>query len=240
MDVSSDLQMAITAKIRESLPEANAIIFFGSRVRGLPEPTSDYDVMVMTPTGVDPEDRDRVKGILQATFPDITLDLVFGSERYLLANLAIEPFYRFWLENGIALYGQIPHVENYPRLYRGALDSRLDIVRAEVGVVDVASRTLYQKGRGYLRILKQLMLIENALHGDYRNDSLWAGVEQTTGNPTFQILRDSSQRHRIRQPMVTRLRGVVLRKLSSLRKENMRSRWTTSKYPKRTVQGVES
>lgn len=82
-----------------------------------------------------------------------------------------------------------------------------------------------------MRILKDLALIENALQGDYRNESLWTKVEQLVGSPTFQILPDPVQRHRIRQPMVNRLHRLVLRKISSLRKENMRSAQATSRYP---------
>lgn len=228
-------QKAITKKIRALVPDATAIIFHGSRVRGLPSATSDYDILILNPTGVELKDRKRIKERLAQYFPDLKLDLIFGSERYLLASLAFEPYPRFWLENGVALYGKIPEAKPYPRIYRGSLDSRLHVIRAEVGVVDVCYRTLYAKGRGYLRILKNLVLIENALQGDYRNESLWMKVAQLVGNPTLQILRDPSQRHRIRKPMVNRLRRIVMRKLSSLRKENLRSRWTTSRYPKSAI-----
>lgn len=233
-------QKAITKKIRELVPDATAIIFHGSRVRGLPSPTSDYDVMVFTPMGMELDDRDRIKETLKKEFPRFTVDPVFGSVRYLRATMAFEPYYRFWFENSVAAHGALPDVKPYPRLYRDALDSRLDIIRAEVGVTDVFSRTWYQKGRGYLRILKQLILIENALHGDYRNESLWASVAQTIGDPAFGILRDPTQRHRIRQSMVKRLRRIVIQKIGSLRKENMRSKWTTSKYPERTVDNGKS
>lgn len=224
-------QKAIARKIRMLVPDATAIIFHGSRVHRLPSPTSDYDILVLTPTGVASDDRRLVKKQLEETFPDVKLDVVFGSERYLLASMTFEPYPRFWLENGIAVFGQIPDAKPYPRIYRSSLDSRLDVIRAEVEVVQVASRTLYQKGRGFMRILKDLALIENALQGDYRNESLWTKVEQLVGSPTFQILRDPVQRHRIRQPMVNRLHRLVLRKISSLRKENMRSAQTTSRYP---------
>jgi predicted nucleotidyltransferase len=227
-------QKAITKKIRALVPDATAIIFHGSRVRGLPSPESDYDVMVFTPTGMEEEERDRIKQSLRREFPDFKVDPMFGTERYLLASLPFEPYPRFWLENGVAVLGRLPEAKPYPRLYRGALDSRLDIIRAEVGVVDVFNRTLYNKARGYLRILKNLVLIENVLSGDYSNDSLWSKVESLVGHPTFEIVRDPSLRFRIRHHMVKRLRRIVLQKISELRKENLRSKWTTSQYPKRT------
>lgn len=233
-------QKAITQKIRALVPDATAIIFHGSRVRGLPSPTSDYDLLVLTPGGVEFQDRTRIKAILAECFPNLKIDPIFGSERYLLASMPFEPYPRFWLENGVAWFGHIPEAKPYPRLYRNALDSRLSIIRAEVGVVDASSRNLYEKGRGYLRIFKGLVLIENALRGDYRNESLWAKVEYLVGNPTFQILRNPLQRHRIRKPMVARLRRIVQEKLSSIRKENLRSKWTTGKYPKRAGVNVES
>ncbi len=225
-------QKAITKKIRALVPDATAIIFHGSRVRGLPSPTSDYDVMVFTPMRVELEECERIKEQLVQAFPDFKVDAVFGAERFLHATLAFEPYYRFWLENGVSAFGSLPRVKPYPRLYRDALDSRLDIIRAEIDVVDVFNRSWYQKGRGYLRILKQLILIENALRGDYRNESLWASVAETVGHPAFEILRNPPERHRIRQSMVKRLRRIAIQKISSLRKENLHSKWTTSRYPR--------
>lgn len=232
-------QKAITKKIRALVPDATAIIFHGSRVRGLPSPTSDYDVMVFTPTGMEPEDRERIKETLQRTFPTLKIDPIFGTERWLLAHLYMEPYYRFWLENGIAAYGQIPQIERYPLLHRGALDSRLDILRAEARVVHTFSKTLYQEGLGYLDVLKQLILIENALHGDYRNESLWAKVEQAIGDPAFEILRNPSYSRRIRKSIVNRLRWIIARKISALRKENLQSHLTTPKFPEQGEKHVE-
>lgn len=100
------------------MPDATAIIFHGSRVRGLPTPTSDYDVLVLTPKGIDPKERKRIKKTLDKTFPSLTLDPAFGSERWMRANLNREAHLRFWLENGIAVYGRIPRIGNYPPLYK--------------------------------------------------------------------------------------------------------------------------
>lgn len=232
-------QKAITEKIRALVPEATAIVFHGSRVGGLPSPSSDYDVMIYTPTGMETQDRERIKEMLHYAFPKLKIDPIFGTERWLIAHLPFEPYYRFWLENGIAAYGQAPKIQKYPLLHRGALDSRLDIIRAEARVVDAFNRTLYGKGRGYLGILKQLSLIENALHGDYQNASLWAHVEKIVGNPTFEILRNPAYRHRIRKPMIARLERIIVRKIGELRKENLLSVWTTSRYPKRIVKHGE-
>lgn len=63
-------QKAITRKIRTLVPDATAIIFHGSRVHGLPAPTSDYDILVLTPTRVEFDDRNLVKKRLEETFPD--------------------------------------------------------------------------------------------------------------------------------------------------------------------------
>jgi hypothetical protein len=64
---------------------------------------------------------------------------------------------------------------------------------------------------------------------------MWEKVGQEIGNPTFEILRNPLHRRRIRKPMVRRLRRILIHKLSTLRKENMRSKWTTSRYPKQTT-----
>jgi len=61
MKPRQDLHQAITKELRALVPDATAIIFFGSRVQGLASPTSDYDIMVLTPTGVDLEERERIK-----------------------------------------------------------------------------------------------------------------------------------------------------------------------------------
>lgn len=232
-------QKAITEKIRALVPDATAIIFHGSRVSGLPSPISDYDLMVFTPTGTETQDRERIKETLQDAFPNLTIDPIFGTERWLIAHLPFEPYYRFWLENGIVAYGRAPKLKKYPLLHRGALDSRLNIIRAEARVVNAFSRTLYGKGRGYLGILKQLSLIENALHGDYKNATIWANIEETVGNPTFEILRNPAYRHRIRKPMISRLERIIVRKISELRKENLHSVWTTPIFPGRSVKRVE-
>lgn len=212
-------QKAITKKIRELVPDATAIIFFGSRVRGIPSPTSDYDVMVWTATGMDEKDRAHVKEQLECAFPKLDIDPVFGTERWLLAHLYMEPYYRFWLENAIAARGKIPNIQQYPLLHRGALASRLSIIRSEIRVVQALSRTLYSEGRGYLRILKNLILIEHALVEDYRNEALWADVRETAGNDVFSVLRDPALRHRVRKPMVECLRRAVKHKVSSLERQ---------------------
>jgi predicted nucleotidyltransferase len=54
---------------------ATAIIFFGSRVAGLADAFSDYDVLVLLPEGLEEDERERVKKEIQATFPKIKLDL---------------------------------------------------------------------------------------------------------------------------------------------------------------------
>jgi predicted nucleotidyltransferase len=43
---SDPLVQKITTKLRARLPQASAIIFFGSRVAGCADEFSDYDVMI--------------------------------------------------------------------------------------------------------------------------------------------------------------------------------------------------
>ncbi len=100
----------ITATIRARLPGASAIIFFGSRVAGTADAFSDYDVLVLLPGGLDLDERIRVQEEMQAAFPKVDLDLLIGSERWLLGGLRVEAYYRFWLENGIATFGRIPRM----------------------------------------------------------------------------------------------------------------------------------
>jgi predicted nucleotidyltransferase len=181
LQVSDPLVQKITAQLRARLPQASAIIFFGSRVAGCADEFSDYDVMVLLPNGLEEDARDQVKRAMRAAFPKIKLDLVFGSARALLASLRVEAHYRFWLANGIATFGQIPTIKHFPPLYKDALDSRLNVIGSEIKVVEAWSRNLHQEARGYLRILKQLVLIEHALKHDYSNRSLNADVEKMLG-----------------------------------------------------------
>lgn len=212
-------QKALTKKIRALVPDATAIIFHGSRVRGIPAPTSDYDVMVLTPRGMDFDKRRKVKTLVQRTIPNVKIDVAFGSERALIANLAVEPYYRFWMENGVASFGQIPHVESYPPFYKDAIDSHLRILRARINVTEVCSQTEAQKAMGYLQILKLLVLIELAMQGEYRNEVLWAQVERLIGATRLTYLRGLGANQRVRKKTSLELRRLVERKLATVRRK---------------------
>lgn len=212
-------QKAITKKIRALVPEATAIIFHGSRVRGLPAPTSDYDVMVLTPTGVDLEERKQIKAKLEKVFPAIEIDVTFGSERWMLANLGREAYLRFWLENGIATFGHLPTIEQYPPLYKDVLNTELDLLKARFLLARDWSRTLYYQARQYLRLLKRLIIIELALRQEYSNLALWTTLQQQVGMELLEILRDKTKRHRIRKPMVRRMERLVSRKIAAIRRQ---------------------
>jgi predicted nucleotidyltransferase len=99
-------QKAITKKIRTLVPDATAIIFHGSRVRGMPSPTSDYVVMVFTPTGMELEDREVIKEELRSAFPDLEIDPVFGTERYFIAHLAVYPDDRYTIREVLLYHEQ--------------------------------------------------------------------------------------------------------------------------------------
>ncbi len=223
--VISDLQHTdqlmnqITTKIRACLPEATAVIFFGSRVAGVSDAFSDYDVLVLLPEGLELDERQRIKKEIQVTFPKVNLDMIIGSERWLLGSLRVEAHYRFWLENGIATYGHVPRVKRYPPLYKDALDSRLNIIGSEIKVIEAWSRNLHQEAGGYLRILKHLVLIEHALEKDYSNRSVWADVERLLGIDLIRVLHDPRATRRIRRPMLLRVRRAMRRKFAEVRRQ---------------------
>ncbi|HZQ11092.1 MAG TPA: nucleotidyltransferase domain-containing protein [Anaerolineae bacterium] len=219
MTPRQDFRQVITKELRALVPDATAIIFFGSRVQGLESPTSDYDIMVLAPTGVDLGERERIKKILNSTFPSVTLDLVFGSERWMRANLGREPHLRFWLENGVATYGRIPRFKPYPPFYKDAVEVQVGLIRARMILIEGWSRTQYGAARGYLYLLKELTLIELALKHDYRNEALWREIETSVGSDLLTILRNPRFRHRIRKPMVERMNRLVSKKIKLVRRQ---------------------
>ena len=229
---SQPLMRQITKEIRSRLPNATAVVFFGSRVAGVADAFSDYDVMVLLPEGLDSDERQRVKQEIQSVFPEICLDMIFGSKRWLLSSLAVEAYYRFWLENSVATFGQVPKPQQYPRLYKDAIDSRLNIIRSEIKVVEAWSRNLHQEANGYLRILKHLVLIEHALQGNYSTPSIWNELTCLLGSDLISILRDPHAIRRVRRPMLSQVRRVMWRKFAKVRKQVLRSK-LPSKYPVR-------
>ncbi len=217
-DSADPLMAKITRKIRARLPDATAIIFFGSRVAGIADAFSDYDVLVVLPEGLELDERTRVKQEIQAAFPEVRLDLLFGSERWLIGNLRVEAHYRFWLENAIATYGRVPEVKRYPPLYKDALDSRLNILGSESKVFEASSRNLHEEANGYLSILKHLILIEHALEHDYSNCSIWTDIESLLGADLVRALRDPRATRRIRRPMLLQVRRAMRSKFREVRR----------------------
>lgn len=211
-------QKAITEKIRALVPEATAIIFHGSRVHGLPSPTSDYDILVLTPRGVELKDRKRIQNTLSKFLPDVRLDVAFGSERWLRANLSREAHLRFWLENGIAGYGRVPRVRRFPPLYRDAIRTQLNWNEAHFLLVRGWGRTQAYRAQEYFRLLKHLTLVELALQQEFRNEVLWESIKLQIGDELFEILRNKSQHRRLRKPMVKRLERQVHRKFNQVRR----------------------
>lgn len=226
------LMRRITQSIRARLPDVTAVVFFGSRVAGASDAFSDYDALVLLPEGLESDQRECVKLELRVAFPKAKLDLVFGSERWLLDNLRVEAYYRFWLENGIATFGHVPKVDRYPTLYKDALDSRLNIIRSEIKVIEAWSPNLQQEASGYLRILKHLILIEHALRGDYSNQSVWTEMDALLGAKLIGVLRDPKAVRRIRRPMVLQVRRTLGSKLAQVKQQVIQSK-LPSKYPMR-------
>jgi hypothetical protein len=129
---------------------------------------SDYDVLVLLPSGLEGERRRAIEEELKRGFPSIKLDLVFGSERELLAGLPYEPYWRFWLESGVVTWGERPPVKEYPPLAKGALDSHLNIIKSQIDLAKVLNDP-NQSARCCLSALKLLLLVEEALKNEYNS-----------------------------------------------------------------------
>ncbi len=183
---------AVVQRLRDILPQLTAVILFGSQASHLADDFSDYDLIVLVPDGLDPIQRRAVEQQLRSDFPSLRLDFVFGSERSLLASLPYEPARRFWLENGIALWGSKPIVENYPPLARGALLSHLNIIESEIGVARTAEDD-HTRCRVCADALEHLLQIEHALAGDYRNETVRQVIAGLIGPAFLRALRDPAR-----------------------------------------------
>jgi len=183
---------AVVHRLRDLLPQLTTIILFGSQASLLADDFSDYDLIVLLSDGLDPIQRRTVEQQLRADFPSPRLDLVFGSGRSLLASLPYEPARRFWLENGIALWGRKPIVKNYPPLARGALLSHLNIIESEIGVARAAEDD-HTRCRVCADALEHLLQIEHALAGDYRNESVRQAIADLIGDDFLRAVRDPAQ-----------------------------------------------
>lgn len=181
--------LEITHRLRERLPEATAIIFFGSQATGLADRFSDYDVMVLLPNGLERERRRAVEKKMRKEFPSLKLDLVFGSERSLLHSLSYEPYHRFWLESGIVTWGKKPAVREYPPLAKGAMDSRMNVIKSQIELAKVLDDRR-QIAQSYLSVLKMLLLIEKALRNEYNSRVVRDELEDLVGKKLIEGIRD--------------------------------------------------
>jgi predicted nucleotidyltransferase len=181
----------IIKAIRARLPNATAIIFFGSRVAGVDDAFSDYDVMVVLPNGLEQEERMRVKKKLQAEFPNVKLDLLFGSERWLRAHLPYEPFYRFWLKNSLTTWGEM-HIKRFPPLATGAMKSYIEILKAEIDLATVFDDRRAASRLG-IEALELLVQIDQAFKHDYSIRSVKGIVNALVGADLARRIRDPHQ-----------------------------------------------
>jgi predicted nucleotidyltransferase len=204
----------VVQRLRSAVPQLTAIILFGSQASGSADDFSDYDLIVLVPGGIDRTQRQAIQRQLQAEFPAPHLDLVIGSERALLASLPYEPMRRFWLENGIALWGHKPVVKSYPQLAKGALLSHLNIIRSEIGVAHAAEDD-HTRCRVCVDALEHLLQIEYALAGDYRDTNIRQALTDLIGGEFLRATRDPDQP--IAPAMTRRLFRTTRDKLRTLR-----------------------
>jgi predicted nucleotidyltransferase len=222
------LMQQITDAIRARLPQATAIIFFGSRVAGVADAFSDYDVMVVMPDGLDMDERKRVKQELQSSFPNAKLDLVFGSERRLRSSLPYYPFYRFWLKDSVATWGKI-NIKRFPPLSVGAMKSYLGILKAEIELAD-ALEDRHRGSRVGIEALELLTEIELGFKRDYSTRAVKQAVTEFVGSDLVLRIRDPHSRltEKDRQLLVHRARKkyrLVKAMLETMRQTSSDRRW---------------
>lgn len=201
----------VARRLRELLSGITTIALIGSRAGGAATPDSDWDLLVLVDGGVDEAERQRIRQQVREEIPDITLDILFASERWVLGNLQFEPYRRFWLEEGIGLWGKWPLECQYPPLHKGAMDSHLNIIRSEIELVDVRDLKVVQHFNSYARVLKKILMIEHALEGKYH--SMWLDLAQLMGPDLWERYRPNNGRRRITRKDVERLRRLARKEL---------------------------
>lgn len=231
------LMKQITAKIRARLPGATAIIFFGSRIAGLADEFSDYDVLVLLPEGLEETERERVKKEMQAAFPKIKLDLLFGSERWLRSRMTYEPFYRFWLKESVTTFGKPPSIKRFPPLATGAMKSYLGIVEAEIALAG-AIEDRRAAGQIGLNALEILVEIDHAYKYDYSTRTVKLAMKTLVGDDLVARIRNPKRRlaeQDLRKLLrTTRAKYRAVRATLDAMPENISDRRWRSQWQKRS------
>jgi predicted nucleotidyltransferase len=188
-EIENSLMQRITAEIRARLPDATAIIFFGSRVAGVADTFSDYDVLVLLPDGLEEDERRRVKREMQTAFPGVKLDMVLGSERWLRARMPYEPFYRFWLKESVVTWGKGPNIKRFPPLATGAMKSYLGIVGAEIDFAAAVEDRRVGSRIG-LNALEMLLEIDHAFKHNYSTRAVRQAMGTLVGSDLVARVRN--------------------------------------------------
>lgn len=231
------LMKQITAKIRARLPGATAIIFFGSRIAGTADAYSDYDVLVLLPEGLEETERARVKKEMQAAFPKIKLDLLFGSERWLRARMTYEPFYRFWLKESVTAWGKGPNINRFPPLSTSAMKSYLGIVGSEIDLA-AAVENCHGGTRIALDALEMLLEIEQSFKYSYSTRLVREAMSVLVGSDLMTRIRNPKSRllERERRAIlrITRAKYRAVRAALDAMPENISDRRWRNQWQKRS------
>jgi predicted nucleotidyltransferase len=91
--------------IQRLAPEAR-VLLYGSRARGTAAPDSDYDLLVLTPTRLDPETIRRIRDILyelELEHGVVISTLFYSEEEWREGRRRATPFYQEVEEQGIVI-----------------------------------------------------------------------------------------------------------------------------------------
>jgi predicted nucleotidyltransferase len=186
--LNNPLPATLVKRLRTLIPEAVTILLFGSAASGHTDQVSDYDLLIITYTPLEREQRHQITSQVREEFSRLKLDLIFSSEAALIASLPYEPARRFWLENAVLLWGRWPVVESYPPLAKSALLSHLNIIAAEIDFALLEEAQADQARLG-LDALEHLLHLKLALDSDYRNQAVWEAMEILLSAEAIRIIR---------------------------------------------------
>ncbi|MBI3362809.1 MAG: nucleotidyltransferase domain-containing protein [Chloroflexi bacterium] len=201
----------VARRLCELLPGITTIALIGSRATGTATPDSDWDILVLVDGGVEESERKKIKEQLRGEFPELKLDILFASERWVTSNLQNDPYRRYWLEEGVGLWGKWPLECQYPALRKGATDSHLNLILSEMKLADVSELRVAEQFRFYARALKKILMIDHALDDDYR--SLWPDLARVMGSELWERYRPTNGTRRVTRKNVERARRLARRKL---------------------------
>lgn len=227
LEKKDPIMQQIGLRLLEKFPYISAMVFFGSRVNGIPDERSDYDIFVLMPAGLSWKERGMTEIELKKNM-GVKVQFIVSSPGASKFFLRVNPYLRFWLEEGILLGDFKKIVKDAPPLSKqGCIDSVIDL-KLDVDDVKV-ERDLNEKAKSYYSILRRLLIVEQAIEDNYSYVMLMSELETLIGKRLFNTLKSArpvlqkEELHTLEQIIQSRLEDIS-KKAHSM-KENVSDKY---------------